>query len=331
MKHARLDLARSAELLPTLDGRVAVFGQIETDRLRGLTDLDLNCVSDSFAASELMKQAGLPVSRTLDEPVAHAILFLPRYKAQALHLIAQAVASTPSGWIVVDGQKTDGIESIAKQISKTVPLAGSYSKGHGKTIWFRSEDAQSLTIWQAQPEKSTDDFVTAPGVFSADGIDPASLMLMNNVPSDISGAVADLGAGWGYLSAQLLSKAERVKTLYLVEDNALALDCAKQNIKDERAQFYWADALTWKGAKGLDAIIMNPPFHTTRNAQPALGVNFIKAAANLLRPGGKLYMVANAHLPYEQTLEQAFSKVELCDRSNTFKVFCATRGRGPLS
>ena len=52
---------------------------------------------------------------------------------------------------------------------------------------------------------------------------------------------------------------------------------------------------------------MNPPFHTSRAADPALGQGFInpQLARNLTR-NGNLWMVANRHLPYEVTLNETF-------------------------
>ena len=330
MKHARLELARSAELLPELDGVTAVFGQVEIDRLRGLDRENLRCICHSFSVSQRIKQAGISVARELSEPAQNAVVFVPRAKAEAWQLIAKAQRAAPDGWIIVDGQKTDGIDSIAKQIVKTVSNAASYSKGHGKTIWFRAADAPVIEQAPEETSKNKGGFLTAPGVFSADDIDPASELLVSELPSDLSGSFADLGAGWGYLSARVLADNPNISSLHLVEDNCVALDCAGLNVVDPRAQFHWADALSWSPEKRLDGIIMNPPFHTSRDADPEIGKNFIKAAARALVPGGKLYMVANGHLPYEPILEQSFAKCELLTRTNRFKVFCATRGRGKV-
>lgn len=330
MKHARLDLARSAELLPVLSGPIGVFGQIELERLHGLMDWDLRCVSSSFAVSKVLSVAGLNVGQVLGAEIEHAVVFIPRAKAEARDLIAQAVQACPNGWIIIDGQKTDGIESIAKQIARDVPNIGSYSKGHGKTIWLRSADATHLIEWRSQASENKSGFVTAPGVFSADDVDPASEMLIEHVPSNLSGQIADLGAGWGFLSHRLLKRCSGIAGLHLIEDSAVALECARSNIIDEKALFYWADALSWTSPKPVDAVVMNPPFHTTRSVEPALGIGFIQAAARVLKPGGRLFMVANSHLPYEPALEQNFEKYELLARSSRFKVYCATRGRGKL-
>ena len=330
MKHARLDLARRAERLPAIDGTIAVFGPISLERLSGLNKGDLRCVSDMFTVNKALKSADISVTRAIDETCAHALVLLPRSKSEIWQLISAAIAAAPEGWIIVDGQKTDGIESVAKQITRLVSGVESYSKGHGKTLWFKSGNAQDFLQPVVTEEKNKGGYLTSPGVFSADDIDTASEMLMKHIPTGLSGDVADLGAGWGYLSDRALSEHPSIETLHLVEDNAAALECARANVEDPRAEFHWADALNWRPSKLLDAIIMNPPFHTSRIAEPQIGISFVCAAARLLRPGGKLFLVANAHLPYEPTIEQSFDKYDLLARTNRFKVVCATRGRAKL-
>jgi 16S rRNA (guanine1207-N2)-methyltransferase len=73
-----------------------------------------------------------------------------------------------------------------------------------------------------------------------------------------------------------------------------------------------------------DLVVMNPPFHQGRAAQPALGVAFIQAAAAMLAPSGSLWMVANRHLPYEGALAAAFREVEEVGGTPAFKLFRAT-------
>jgi 16S rRNA (guanine1207-N2)-methyltransferase len=70
---------------------------------------------------------------------------------------------------------------------------------------------------------------------------------------------------------------------------------------------------------------MNPPFHVGRASDPSLGRTFIASAAKMLAGHGKLWMVANRHLPYEQALKDAFRNVDVIAQNNAFKVFHATR------
>ena len=49
-------------------------------------------------------------------------------------------------------------------------------------------------------------------------------------------------------------------------------------------------------------------------------------AAQSLRPGGRLLLVANRHLPYEATLVQAFGSLRVLAEGGGFKVIEAVKG-----
>src|SRR5690606_20172087 len=66
-----------------------------------------------------------------------------------------------------------------------------------------------------------------------------------------------------------------------------------------------------------------------RGDRPGLGQRFIEVAAQALRPGGRLFLVANRHLPYEATLARAFTGVQVLAQGGGFKVVEALKG-GPL-
>jgi 16S rRNA (guanine1207-N2)-methyltransferase len=70
---------------------------------------------------------------------------------------------------------------------------------------------------------------------------------------------------------------------------------------------------------------MNPPFHAGRAAEPAIGQGMILAACRALKPGGRLYLVANRHLPYEQVLAKEFRKSGEAVRDARYKVLWAVR------
>ncbi|SPJ27756.1 class I SAM-dependent methyltransferase [Falsiruegeria mediterranea] len=260
-----------------------------------------------------------PVS---DDPCDLAIVFVPRAKALARDLVARASRQC-SGWVLVDGTKTDGIDSLLKDIRKRVAVSGPISKAHGKIFWFPAQEAD-FADWLAPEAQVVDGFQVAPGVFSADGVDPASALLAQVLPEKLGCRVVDLGAGWGYLSAQVLKNA-KVEQLDLVEADHTALTCARANITDPRARFHWADAHNWAAGELVDTVVTNPPFHTSRAADPALGRGFIATAARILAPSGQLWLVANRHLPYETTLAELFGQVKEVAGDNRFKILQATR------
>lgn len=275
---------------------------------------------DHFAA------AGYATSVTPDGRYSLAIVHAPRSKDQARALLAEAAALT-DGPLVLDGQKSDGIDSLLKALRGRATVTGVVSKAHGKLIVTEGGD---LADWAAAQAELPEGFVTAPGVFSADGVDPASALLAAALPKKLGPKVADLGAGWGYLTRAILDR-DGVEDVHLIEAEHDALNAARRNITDSRAQFHWADALRFDAVDGFDDIVTNPPFHQGRAADPALGRGFIAAAARLLAPQGRLWLVANRHLPYESALRETFSKFEDLPGSPAFKVFAASRPKPPAS
>lgn len=269
----------------------------------------------AFAAAGWTCAVALP-----DEPLAAAVVILPRAKALAHALIAQAAAVAPL--VIVDGAKTDGVDAVLKEVRKRIAVEGPIVKAHGKLFWF-TPTAGLFDDWLPPAPAPVEGFVTAPGVFSADGIDPASRLLAEALPTELGRRVVDLGAGWGYLSAKVLER-PGVERIDLVEADHAALDCARLNVTDPRAHFHWADARSWAAEGRVDTVVMNPPFHTGRAAEPGLGRAFIQAAARLLPPSGQLWMVANRHLPYESALKQCFGEVREAAGDTRFKMHHAT-------
>ncbi|WP_264211061.1 class I SAM-dependent methyltransferase [Leisingera thetidis] len=320
----RLSLAaQSGGFAVPSEGRIAIFHPRAGHDLSSLPKDQLRIIQpfrpdhDHFAGQGYdctpVPEAG--------EDFAAAVVFLPRAKALARMLVAQAAAAT-SGQVLIDGAKTEGIDSLLKDLRKRCAPSAPVSKAHGKVFWI--EGGTDLSDWLPAGPQQVEGFVTAPGVFSADGIDPASKLLAAALPQKLGRCVADLGAGWGYLSAEVL-KREGVEELHLAEADFHALACARQNAADGRAQFHWADARSWKAPGLVNTVVMNPPFHTGRAAEPSLGQAFIGAAAAMLAPGGSLWMVANRHLPYETALADRFAQVREEGGDNRFKILHAAK------
>lgn len=165
---------------------------------------------------------------------------------------------------------------------------------------------------------------TQPGVFSWDRPDPGSLLLLQHLPQ-LAGRGADLGCGVGLLARSLLANPE-VASLAMVEIDRRAVECARRNVDDPRADIAWADATGQAPPlEGLDFVMMNPPFHDGGHEDRGLGQRFIRRAHGILRKGGVLWLVANRHLPYEPVLEPLFARVERRADSGGYKVFEARK------
>jgi 16S rRNA (guanine1207-N2)-methyltransferase len=261
----------------------------------------------------------------------------PRQREEARALLACAVAQcAPGGTIVACMANEEGAKSGESDVRALAGLDGTLSKQHCRVYWTTLAperiDADLLAAWSVldAPRRIPDDrfpggtFLSRPGVFAWDRIDAASALLAAHLPDDLHGRAADLGAGYGYLSAELLRRCKGIVALDLYEAEARALSLARRNLSPFASGrvlgFHWHDI-----ASGLpqayDVIVSNPPFHAQGRAdRPDIGRAFIAAAADALNPGGRLWLVANRHLPYEQTLQTRFARVRTVAQQAGFKV-----------
>ncbi|MCX7558582.1 class I SAM-dependent methyltransferase [Sulfitobacter sp. F26204] len=324
MIDARLQVALSGGGLDLPDaGRMAVFRPHVDADLTGLSPDRCDIIHDFKPFHDAWAERGYTVLHSPQGPYAAAIVCLPRAKAEARNLIAQA-CDTTEGIVVIDGQKTDGADSFLKQMRARVTVQGPVSKAHGKMFWITDPAAAFFADWAEGPSKTDGGFWTAPGVFSADAVDLASALLVDALPGKLGGTVVDLGAGWGFLAAHVLAR-PAVKQVHLVEAGHMAIECAMRNVTDERAVFHWADATEWQPPDKIDVVVMNPPFHQGRAAEPQIGQAFVAAAARILSASGDLWMVSNRHLPYEAELTKRFAQVSEIGGDARFKLFHATR------
>ena len=332
MAETRLSIALEHQgLTLPVTGSIAIL-RARPDRDYAPFPRDRLTVANTFRpAFDALATLGFDTVENIEKPVSLALVEITRSKAETLGLVAQAMAVVPpGGTIVVDGDKTDGIESVLKHCRQILAVSDVVSKSHGKLFWMARPAAlpDGLADWQqaASPTPNAAGFITAPGMFSPDKIDAGSALLAAEFDTRMKGSVADLGAGWGWLAAQALSH-DDVTRVDLFEAEKTALDAARQNLPDARARFFWQDVSTLKPATPYDQVIANPPFHQSRAADPSLGVAFIFKAADILSPKGQFWLVANRQLPYEAALDAAFGHVKPLGQTPHFKLYLATKPR----
>ena len=229
--------------------------------------------------------------------------------------------------ILVAGDKKGGIQSIRKWFGEHAEITDSFSKFHSVVFWADKKHANQ-DLPHLEIVRQSEDYFIADGVFSSNGPDKGSKLLVEHFDNRIGGRVADLGAGWGYLSGELLKRTSKKIDLHLFEADRHALKLAEKSLGRQIGQgehFHWIDVTTEFPKKPYNWVIMNPPFHLGRASEPDLGKRFIEVAASTLPSGGRLLMVANRNLPYEKTLEAKFKRFEKLSERDGFKVFEAIK------
>lgn len=323
----------SGAIAPPAEGRVLFLGAEPGFRLPEGFGAELQLVQGFRPHFRALEKAGSKISTLAEETGYDAALVLAgRHRGQNEDWIADAAERVvPGGLILVAGSNEDGIGSLRKRVNKLAGTDDSLPKHHGVAFWFRRpDDAASLVAaLRSQPVVVDNRFMTAPGMFSHDRIDTGSKLLIKCLPEKAKGFAADFGAGWGFLSASLAERTQGLSGIDLYEADFGSLEAARQNLagipSPPRFDFHWHDVVGEPVERKYDMIVMNPPFHSARAAEPEIGQAFIKAAAAALKPGGQLYMVANRGLPYEQTLKASFKHVEELRNERGFRVMLARR------
>ena len=308
-------------------GRVLVHGA-RADGDYAALGQDLHAVTPFFPDHAALAARGLDMGLEPDEGGYNAALVqIVKSKQRTLQMVAEAFDGLENhGRLIVDGQKTEGIESILKTVRGLIPVDGVVSKAHGKLFWIvkAGRSAAEIGGWYLARQEVEGGYVTIPGIFSADGPDQGSEILIALLPK-LSGHVADFGSGWGYMAGEVLKEQPQIAAMDLVEADRYAVECARENVADPRATHIWGDVATHMPDRPYDAIICNPPFHTSRAADPDLGRAFIAAAARNLAAKGKFYMVANRHLPYEAALKTHFGTGRMMAEIQGYKLYEAAK------
>jgi 16S rRNA (guanine1207-N2)-methyltransferase len=260
----------------------------------------------------------------------------PRQRDEARALFAQAVARVqPGGVIVACSANDEGAKSAEADLARIAGPTSALSKNKCRVFWVTpgtGGDAQQAEQWRTldAPRAIADGrFRSRPGVFAWDRIDMASALLAAHLPADLAGRAADLGAGWGFLSAELLQRCPSIHALDVYEAEARALDLARENLAGFGTRvaidYRWHDVTSGLPAT-YEVIVTNPPFHAGSSAvRPDIGRRFIAVAAAALNPGGRLWLVANRHLPYEAVLNESFGSVRIVAQQQGFKIVEAVK------
>ena len=240
-------------------------------------------------------------------------------------LALQALA--PGGSLTILAPKDKGGSRIAKELKGFSCEVSESSRRHHRICTTKRPPAligADEAIAEGGPRLDAAlGLWTWPGAFSWNRIDPGSALLEQTLPP-LSGRGADFGCGIGILARSILAS-PKVERLDMIDIDRRAVEMAARNLDDPRAQVRWADLRGGTDLKGLDFVVTNPPFHDGGAEDQSLGQAFIRRAAEALRPGGILWLVANRHLPYEAVLTTLFRRVTPKVEASGYKIYEALK------
>ena len=252
------------------------------------------------------------------------IYYWPKNKPEAQFQLMNILSLLPVGTdIFVVGENRSGVRSAEQMLADYAPLNKVDSARRCGLYHGRLEKQPTFDAEKFWNEYALGDLTikTLPGVFSRDGLDVGSELLLSTLTPHTKGKVLDVGCGAGVLATVLASHSPKVR-LTLCDVSAPAVDASRATLAANGLEGEVFASNVFSDVTGrFDMIISNPPFHDGLQTSLEAAQTLIRGAVRHLNSGGELRIVANAFLPYPQVLDEVFGFHEVLAQTGRFKVY----------
>jgi 16S rRNA (guanine1207-N2)-methyltransferase len=294
--------------------------------------------------------AGVPGLELSDsvypDPQAHgpadvALLDLPRGRDHVrAYLWTAATTLRPGGRLYLAGSNNTGARFAireAEALFGRAPVLG-FKAGCRIALATRPD---ALTIpadwaqtppWQPQmriierPEGRYT-VVTTPGVFSWDHLDDGTALLLDHPGMQPGIDVLDVGCGYGIVG--MVAARLGAVQVTLIDDDLLAVRCARASIRAndlaDRCIVLPGDVTGPVRDRRFDLVLSNPPFHEEGEVTTRTAGRIIREGYTVLRPRGRLRIVANRFLPYDRVMRETFGNVTIIAATGRYYVLESVR------
>lgn len=263
------------------------------------------------------------------------ILNLPRQKAllrMLLDCAADLLADDGVLWLA--GENKAGIKSADKVLKTHFARVTKLDNARHCTLFEAGSPLRQHTFnpgtyqekWLLSCGGSDLKVASYPGVFAHGRLDAGTALLLDNLAGmDFSGDILDFGCGAGVIGACISAHNKDVSMAFL-DTSALALKACEETLAaNELGGLVMASDGLSEVQHSYDMIISNPPIHAGVRTENRMSMRLLESVQEHIKPGGRLILVANRHLPYEGWLSQNFQQlVELAENSH-FKVIVAEK------
>lgn len=298
--------------------------------------------NDAVNAEVIAQHGALGV--VADSTADTVAIRIPHEKLAFLQLLFDAMrALRNGGTCYVAGATNEGVKSAARLLELAFGNAVliAYEGGCRILSAQKNSDAPFDHAVFESPFVSFDSFreldvtlrgkhlklFSRPGVFSWDHLDEATEILAAQLEIQSGSSVLDIGCGNGALGiiASMLSGGA---PLVMVDSDVEAVRSAQKSAWAAGIGDFRALPSDIAGAvldEKFDAVVTNPPFHVGKQTELSVPLQFIDDSWEVLKPGGRVFLVANRTLPYELPIRERFGQVSTVYDGRRFKVLSATK------
>jgi len=269
---------------------------------------------------------------------------IPQEKLPLLQLLHDAFNTLrPGGHCYIAGATNEGANSAARtlaqifgnakvvavasghRIARAVKHADAIPLDSTPTSRFIEADAFNELAIELRGRPYT--FSSRPGVFSWEQLDEATAILAEHMDIRPDDRVLDLGCGYGVLGV-VAGHVANLHAVTMLDVDSEAVRSASRSAGAaglRTARVMASDAATEVLGESFDIVVTNPPFHVGKATSLSVPIQFIADAFNVLKPGGRLNLVANRTLPYEGAIRHLFNNITTVHDGRRYKVLSATR------
>jgi 16S rRNA (guanine1207-N2)-methyltransferase len=262
---------------------------------------------------------------------------LPRGRAVQEELIRGAAwALRPGGRFCFVAHKQAGIKGAIAHAREFLGQCGAVrqKKGYRVALAIRPDDlelpppADGYISHAITLDDIETTLISKPGVFAWNRLDAGTEALVTAMQIGVGDRVLDLGFGTG-LAGLVAARRAPEGQVVLVDADVRAVESARRTLEANgavNAEVSLSDcgsAILTAGSGQFDRVVTNPPFHQSVGVDYDVACQFVRDAAQVLRPGGRLFLVANRFLRYGDLIRESFGNVDTAYADNRYHIMMA--------
>lgn len=226
-------------------------------------------------------------------------------------------ALRPGGRLYVVGAKDRGLLTVAKRMQEAFGAVETLEISKGQRVICSRQSsvlAHGETVAQS----------TLP-VFADSKLDEGTRLLLEALAVQSTDEALDIGCGAGPIGLHIARQAVQGRVT-MVDVSLAAVAAAEQATRESglsNVRVLPSDGAQAVRGERFDLVVTNPPFHQGGIQTTSIAERFIHQAAQVLRPQGRLYLVANRFLKYEPICHACFDEVEEVNGNTRYKVLRA--------
>jgi 16S rRNA (guanine1207-N2)-methyltransferase len=226
------------------------------------------------------------------------------------------------GRLYVAGAKDRGILTVAKRMQEYFGNVETLTISKGQRV-LCSHKATDAAPASTLPVALTDG--ASLQIFADSKLDEGTRLLLDALDVHITDEALDIGSGAGFVGLHIARLASRGRVT-MVDVSLAAVAATQQAVAQSglmNVRVLPSDGAQAVISERFDLVVTNPPFHQGGIQTTAIAERFIREAAQVLRPQGRFYLVANRFLKYEPTMRACFKNVEEVGGNTRYKVLRA--------